>query len=295
MAMSQSQTHLNRNWQNYLKSLSLKTHTVVDVLQQNWTFFAKIQRRCKQRWTGNPMGIVGNLNLSVMFTCAEMLPKRSDPSTPHVNCFHFVRDTEGCWDDFFFLKIYHRECNYSYTLSVHLFPWDAKHTDPQTVSSQRVRNSCHFQVSDHRYLRHDKTLFSSAELVCYLAARVFLRLLWSSFPVSAEATQKCFHLWRRWNGKASQSLTVWLPVFSWKVRGKSKTCPVCKVFMIRWELCTFPKDWNVTTLKPPSSQKCVFLLFPPVKCLRFTAQRLTLLGCFTFYADKVIDSWHHKV
>lgn len=104
MAMSQSQTHLNRNCWNYLKSLSLKTGTVVDVSQQNWTFFAKTQKRCKQRWTGNPMGIVGNLNLSVMFTCAETLPKRSDPSTPYVNCFHFVREKEGCWDVFFFFS-----------------------------------------------------------------------------------------------------------------------------------------------------------------------------------------------
>lgn len=186
---------------------------MVDVLQQNWTFFAKIQKRCKQRWTGNPMGIVGNLNLSVMFTYTETLPKRSDPSTPHVNCFHFVRDTEGCWDVFFSSRFIIENATTA-TPCLYTCSHETLNTQIHRQSAVRVRNSCHFQVSDHRYLRHDKTLFSSAELVCYLAARVFLRLLWSSFPVSAEATQKCFHLWRRWNEKASQSLTVWLPVFS---------------------------------------------------------------------------------
>lgn len=84
-----------------------------------------------------------------MFTCTE----RSGPLTPQVNCFHCVSETEWCGDVFFFFsKIYLQECNCSYTLSVHLFPWDHKHTDPQTQSSQIVRNSCHFQVSNQRYL-----------------------------------------------------------------------------------------------------------------------------------------------
>lgn len=86
--------HIWKAMCNYLKSLLLKTHT--------WCFAAKLnifshgqKMCCKQRWTGNPMGIVGNLNLSAMFTCAEMLPKRSDPLTPHVNCFHSVSERQG--------------------------------------------------------------------------------------------------------------------------------------------------------------------------------------------------------
>ena len=160
-------------------TVTQNTHSLMHVLQQNWTLFAQIKMCCKQRWTSKPLGIVGNLNLPAMFTsCTEILPKRSGPLTPHVNCFHSVSATEWCGDVFFFFEIYLQECNYSYALSVHLFPQDPKHIDPQTRSSQRVRNSCHFQVSNHRYLRQtwQDSLFVS--WACLLSGgRGSLRLL----------------------------------------------------------------------------------------------------------------------
>lgn len=173
------------------------------------------------------MGIVGNLNLSAMFTCAETLPKRSDPLTPHVNCFHSVSERQG-WGVvlfFFFLKIHHQECNCSYSLSVHLFPWDSKHTDPQTRSSQSEEQlplSCFRpQISEPDMTRRS---FSSAEPVCYVAAGVPRDFCWVHF-LCLLRQHSSFHLWRRWNKHAIQSLAAWLlcspEKYVWKIQNLS--------------------------------------------------------------------------
>lgn len=109
------------------------------------------------------------------------------------------------WKLLFPPKTYLQECNYSNTLSVHFFPWDPEHTDPH--SSQIEGNSCHFQVSKQRYLSQtwQDSLFVS--WVCLLSdCWGSFRLLESSFPVSAEATQRIFHLWRRCNNYTTQRI-----------------------------------------------------------------------------------------
>lgn len=127
-----------------------------------WTIFHR------RRWTRNPAGIRGISIFSAMFT--RILPRRSGPLTPHVNCFHSVSETDErtMWvclpffiSFFFFLpKLYLQECNC--TPSVHSFPWGPKHTDPQTHSGT-VREgetvaTFKFPTADI-WARHDKTLF----------------------------------------------------------------------------------------------------------------------------------------
>lgn len=75
------------------------------------------------------------------------------------------------------LTIYRLESNRSNTppplppMSVHLFPRDPEHTDRERRGSQRVETVATFKFpTTDSWARHDKTLFPSAERICYLAA-----------------------------------------------------------------------------------------------------------------------------
>lgn len=109
----------------------------------------------------------------------------------------------------FFLKIHRQQCNCSYSLSVHLFPWDSKHTDPDTQQSEWETVATFMFPTTDIWARHDKTFFSSAEPVCYVAAGVPRDFCWVHF-LCLLRQHRSFHLWRRWNKNAIQSLAAWL-------------------------------------------------------------------------------------
>lgn len=217
-----------------------------------------------------------------------MLPKRSDPLTPRVNCFHFVGENTSL---FFFsvslLVIYRQECKYSYTPSVALVSHETLNTQIQRHAAsekQLLLSSFRPQITEPDMTRRS---FPSAERVCYLAAGVpwdfcgvhFRRLLRQhrgAFIFGGGETSR----WRR-------SLACWLQCSPENCAQNPQTCPRFKVFTIRWELHALSKHGNVTTLKLPSSKNVFFLVYAQ---LRVWASRFRLMlraerieSCFPVY------------
>lgn len=111
-----------------------------------------------------------------MFTCTAMLPERSGPLTPRVNCFHSVSETEWCGDVFFLFFSPRFIFKNATTATPCLYTCSHETLNTRIHRHAAVREgetvaTFKFPTTDI-WARHDKTLFSSAEPVCYLAAGV---------------------------------------------------------------------------------------------------------------------------
>lgn len=148
----------------------------------HWTLFSKITMCYKQRWSSNPMGIMGILiflhYLLVLIYCQGIWS--FNPSCELLLFWKPNKMMRRCLFFFFFPRPIFKNATTAtpclYTCSHGIL----KHTDPQTHrhSSQIVRNSCHFQVPNQKYLSQtwQDSLFVS--WACLLSSgRGSLRLL----------------------------------------------------------------------------------------------------------------------
>ncbi len=102
---------------------------------------------CKQRWTSNPMRIVGILIFPQCLLVLRYCQKRSGPLTPHVNCFHCVSETEWCGEESFFQELSSRMQLQLHPVCklVPVGPWTHRSTDTQQSDSEKQLPLSSFQ------------------------------------------------------------------------------------------------------------------------------------------------------
>lgn len=116
-------------------------------------------------------------------------------------------------------------------MSVHLFPWDPKHTDPQTRSSQRVRNSCHFQVFRPQISEPDMTRLSFRQLSLFIIWRPgFLETSIEFISCVCWGNTEDLSSLKEVKQACDTKACCVTSVLTWKIFGISKTCPEYKVF-----------------------------------------------------------------
>lgn len=173
-----------------------------------------------------------------------MLPKRSDPLTPRVNCFHFAGENRRmlrCL--FFFFCFPPRDLSSRMQLQLQpvcsaSFPRDPKHTDPETRSKsesekQLLLSSFRPQITEPDVTRRS---FSSAERVCYLAAGVPWDFCGVHFRRLLRQRRGAFIFGGGETSRRRRSLACWLLCSPENCAQNPRTCPRFKVFTIRWEL-----------------------------------------------------------